>query len=150
MTSKRRYSDDDRANALAALAANGGNVSRTARQLGIPVRTLAAWARGERHEEAAEMCQEKKGLLVDRLKEIAWRLAEAIDNPARLQRASLSQVATAFGIVTDKIRLLEGQATAINENRHDHRFTLTPEDIAAVEALEAAADRDVPHDGGPQ
>jgi transposase-like protein len=33
---KRRYSDEERGVALAALAANNGDVSKTARQLDIP------------------------------------------------------------------------------------------------------------------
>src|SRR5436190_21494765 len=42
---KRAYSDDDRLFALRALEANGGNVSRTARELGLPLATLHQWAR---------------------------------------------------------------------------------------------------------
>lgn len=45
---RRRYSDSERAEALAALAANAGNRAKTARQLGIPRQTLAEWvAAGE-------------------------------------------------------------------------------------------------------
>jgi hypothetical protein len=45
---RRRYSDEDRAVALAALAANGNNLRRTARQLGIPRASLLAWRNGGR------------------------------------------------------------------------------------------------------
>ncbi len=42
------YSDDDRSFALRWLEANDGNVSRTARELDIPIPTLHQWARGTR------------------------------------------------------------------------------------------------------
>src|SRR5262245_10592034 len=45
---RRCYTDDDRLFALRHLEANDGNVSRTARELGIPVPTLHQWARGKR------------------------------------------------------------------------------------------------------
>jgi transposase-like protein len=64
---KRRYSDDDRANAIAALAANGGFVKTTARQLGIPAKTLENWSKGTRHPEAANMGDIKKKHLADAL-----------------------------------------------------------------------------------
>jgi transcriptional regulator of acetoin/glycerol metabolism len=41
-----RRGDECRAAALAALEANRGNVARTARQLGLPRKTLEGWARG--------------------------------------------------------------------------------------------------------
>ena len=44
MASRKEYSDEEKVRALAALAAGGGDVSRTARQLGIPRRTLRDWA----------------------------------------------------------------------------------------------------------
>ena len=54
--SKRRcYTDDDRAFALRWLDANDGNVSRTARDLDIPIPTLHQWARGTRMAGMIEM-----------------------------------------------------------------------------------------------
>ncbi len=52
--------DDERAEALAALAANGGDVGRTARQLGIPKTTLIGGAEGTRHPEAVGNATPKK------------------------------------------------------------------------------------------
>src|SRR5262249_48781641 len=50
---RRHFTDDERATILAALAANDGNVPRTAREHNISARTLYAWKNGERHPEAA-------------------------------------------------------------------------------------------------
>jgi Bacterial regulatory protein, Fis family len=43
MASRGEYSEEEKARALTALAANRGDVSRTARQLGISRRTLKRW-----------------------------------------------------------------------------------------------------------
>jgi hypothetical protein len=56
------------AEALAALAANGGNIARTARQLGIPVSTLKRWATGTAHPEANANALPKKGTSSDQRK----------------------------------------------------------------------------------
>jgi hypothetical protein len=61
MGKRRHYSDEDRAEALAVLDANAGNLKRTARDLGIPRATLQEWAGGRvsaavpelRHQERA-------------------------------------------------------------------------------------------------
>src|SRR5438876_453768 len=47
-TKRNAYTGDDMVFALRALEANGGNVTRTARELGIPIATLHQWARGKR------------------------------------------------------------------------------------------------------
>lgn len=107
----RRYSDEDRANAIAALAANGGNVARTAKQLGIPAKTVENWAKGDRHPEAADLGDKKKGVLADKLEEVAWKLAGSLDQ--KIEAAGLQQTATSLGIVIDKMQLLRNKPTEI-------------------------------------
>jgi len=58
---RHRYSDEERADALLALEANGGNLSRTARQMGIPRATLRLWAQGNVVPAVTDICQAKKG-----------------------------------------------------------------------------------------
>src|SRR5262245_42165815 len=64
---RRRYTDAERAEALAVLAANGGAVEKTAAQLGIPEGTLENWANGRRHPEARQLAGDKKEAMADRL-----------------------------------------------------------------------------------
>ena len=46
MTKKvKRYSEEFKAEAVKTIENNGGNVSATARQLGLPMQTLANWQR---------------------------------------------------------------------------------------------------------
>jgi transposase-like protein len=124
---RRRYSDEDRANALAALAANAGNVLLTAEQLGIPECTLRQWATGRRHPEARQMSEEKKAPLADRLEQIAHDLLDDLADPDRRRASSLKETATALGIALDKMQLLRGRATAITQ--HD-LSTLSDDELA--------------------
>lgn len=111
---RRRYSDEERANAVAALAANAGNVSRTAAQLGIPAKTLENWAKGSAHPEAADNGEQKKAGMAAALDEIAWKLLGAIEG--KIGDASLSHTATAMGIAIDKARLLRGEPTKLPDD----------------------------------
>jgi hypothetical protein len=78
MGERRRYSDEDRASALAALDANDGNLQRTARQVGLPRKTLAEWAKGRASPAVAELRHQKKGELADRFDALAHALLDAI------------------------------------------------------------------------
>ena len=109
---RRRYGDDERASALTALAANGGNIKRTANQLGIPEKTLGNWAKGISHPESAKDGDQKKESMADALEAVAWKLIEVM--PEKISKATLSQVATSLGIALDKMRLLREQATSIS------------------------------------
>lgn len=120
---RRRYSDQDKATALASLAANGGNVNQTARDLGLPEPTLRSWARGRGvGVEIVDLQAHKKVDLADRLESIAHKLAGAI--PGKIDEGSLQQTATSLAILIDKMQLLRGRPTAINEDVTDARDKL--------------------------
>lgn len=111
------YSDAFKAEALAALNANGGNVMRTANELDIPRKTLEGWRDGVGTRAlSADDRHQKRGDLADRLEVIAWKLVDGIEE-ADISKASLVQKTTAFGILCDKMRLLRGEATSIHEDR---------------------------------
>lgn len=134
------HSDNRKAEALAALDANGGNVARTARQLGIPRKTLSEWAAGRGvAEDVAEIRQQKTEALADRLETIAHSLLDSFKD--KLPDASLKDAATAFGIAVDKMRLLREEPTSIQKTEAE----LTPEERAqrVRELLERARDRSV-------
>lgn len=107
---QRSYSDEDRANALAALEANGGNITKTARELSIPIPTLRRWATGTAHPEASANATAKKGPLADKLEEVAWALAGGMLK--KISKAKLSETAIALGITVEKMRLLRDQSTS--------------------------------------
>lgn len=120
MAFRRQFSDNDKAAALAALDANGGNVLKTAKQINVPRSTLQEWANGRVNHDVPELRQQAKKALAERLEEIAHQLIDAV--PDKIADASLQQVATALGIVVDKKQLLTGEATS----RADVRLTKVP------------------------
>lgn len=107
---RRHYSDADRANGLAMLDANAGNVSRTSRAIGIPRATLQAWIADRdraappdlRHEQTATLAD-----LFEREAHAALERAGMVRDDARYQ-----QLMTGAAIATDKAQLLRGGATA--------------------------------------
>lgn len=109
-----KYTDAQRAEALAALQANGGNLSATSRATGIPIRTIARW-RDNPDPRLGEVANEKKQGLEESLERIAHALVDAI--PGKINEAPLNHVSVALGIAVDKLRLLRGEATNIEEVR---------------------------------
>lgn len=106
----RGFTEDDKAAALAALAANAGNVSKTARDLGIPRTTLSRWSNGERITDGVTAkAHVKKSALADELENVARALVGAM--PAKIAAATLQQVATSLGITIDKMQVLRGEST---------------------------------------
>jgi len=120
---RRQYSDNDKATALAALDANGGNVNKTANMLGIPASTLTEWRDGRVNPEVTEVRGRKKEELAGRLVEIAHLLIDAM--PDKIKDSNLQQAATTLGITVEKIQLLDGKAT--------ERKELTGKDGGAIE-----------------
>lgn len=118
--SRTEYSDEFKAEAIATLKANEGNVTRTAAQLGMPASTLYNWRDGIGNKGTpTELGNEKKESLAGRLEEIAWTLAGHLDDPDKIQSAAISTIGTTFGIVIDKMRLLRDESTEITETRDE-------------------------------
>jgi transposase-like protein len=108
---RTRYSDADKATALAVLAAEGGRVRRAARELGLAESVLRSWAKGRgAGPGVTHLCAQKKGDLADELERLALRLLESI--PAKLGAASLKDCAVALGICVDKLVLLRRAGVA--------------------------------------
>jgi hypothetical protein len=129
---KNRRTDEQRTQALAALAANGGKdtrgaIYRTAQELRIPAATLRAWANGKHPPVAAQSADIKRGDLADALEAVAWQLIDLM--PAAARKAPLNQLAIAASISIDKARLLREKAT------QHHGEALTPAE--ALERLNA-------------
>lgn len=109
-----RYTDEFRANSVIMLEMSGypdkpGALMETAKYLKIPHATLSRWYNGKRNPPPSEMVQIKKETIVDLLKsEIGAALKEMIN--AR-QDADYKELATAIGIMIDKMQLLDGKPT---------------------------------------
>jgi hypothetical protein len=114
---RRHYSDQEKAEALAALAANKGNVKLTARTLGIPRMTLAHWANGDCSPEVTKLGHLKKGELASTLEALAHKHVDAC--PDKIADANLQATATSLGICVDKMLLLRGEPTEIKGQMTD-------------------------------
>lgn len=109
------HSDAQKAEALAALAANAGNVARTARQTGIPATTLTKWSKGQNiNGDVTEKGEEKRQGLADRLEALAHQIVDAL--PEKFDAASAQQLATTLGITVDKMQILRGKPSQINQD----------------------------------
>ena len=132
-----KYSEDDRAVALAALDAHEGNVLKAAAFCKIPRKTLEYWRDGGAvNKPVAELRQIKKGELADRLEALAQLLVDAA--PSKIAEASLQMVATSLGIAVDKMQLLRNKPTTITDDLSNYSDTELDRRIAAIERGEAA------------
>jgi transposase-like protein len=137
MGRNRTYSDEERVACLAALAANGGDIGLTARQTGVPKKTLENWAKGRVKSAAkadANLGPEKRKDLAEKLEDLAHTLADAA--PGKVEKAGLQPTLISLGVAVDKARLLRGKATAIGEHRHLIDLSkLSDEELAALERV---------------
>ena len=107
------YSVAQKAEVLALVEANKGNVDKTARETNIPHQTIRFWlANKERFSNVQTIKQVELASLAE---SNAHLLGNSIANHD-LDSASLSQKATAFGIMIDKMQLLRGLPTNITES----------------------------------
>lgn len=133
---QRSYSEDDKASALALLDSNGGNVFRTAKQLGIPRTTLQEWRDGcGVNAEVTTSRQVKKGELSARYESAIHDALDAL-TPAKLKKAGVKDIATTIGIFTDKMLVLDGEGVPGSIPLP----TLTAEQQRRIERLRAVRD----------
>ena len=132
------YSEHDRAAALAALETNEGNLTRTAKQLGMSTSTLRRWRdhqadptiTGPLKKATEAALPQARAKIADRLRDF---IHEALDiAPGKLDEANLQHIFTAIGISVDKSQLLDGKPTGIEKHEHSERTEVS--DAAAQEA----------------
>jgi transposase-like protein len=149
MRTRRRYTESQKAEALAFLVANGNNVKGTARQCGIPERTLAFWRdedprmkaqdETQKAEDAeklganakrlpgltvAELRALKKDDLASAYEDVAWMGITKLREGRLIEESNnLVAVSTATATSVDKMRLLKGESTVITEQKlANHRW----------------------------
>jgi hypothetical protein len=125
-----KFSDDYRASVILMLETEGypenpyalGSVHNYLKQKApYPDKsTLSKWFKGTITPPPQKIINEKKGDMVDAFKDLAWKLIAHAGSEDTIAEMSGQQAITSIGILVDKIQLLEGKATAINENRNAH------------------------------
>jgi len=131
----REYSPEDRAQAFVVLNANDGNLKRTARDTGIPEPTLRRWRKqwDESGPPAIELVEEVVINYVDEMEKTRdlslTRIRERLESENVKDQGTLPQLATVFGILTDKI----DRARGLTDKRVEHVHSLpSPDEIRSV------------------
>lgn len=109
------YSPAFRAAALAALDANGGNVKRTARELGLKWQTLDGWRKGRRAPVPEELHTQKRAEFDTVLEDFCRRLCGV--DVDKIKGLNLRDLGVALGIGVEKLLLLRGQPNAISQSQ---------------------------------
>lgn len=116
---RRRYTAEDKAQALVLLRANDFNVRQAAKDLDIPEQTVRDWKNTWDRESPSTELEAMAVVETDKfvgqavkVRDVALqRLSERLDND-EVQPRDLNAI---IGTLTDKIRLAKGQATARTE-----------------------------------
>ncbi len=116
---RRHYSEAEKAEVLARLTSNGGNLSRTSRESRVPRKTIERWAEDPERAAPTEVRKEKEQDLLNLWEEVERVLLAATVRKceAGTLRDTVSQLMVGAGIARDKIQLLTGGATAREETR---------------------------------
>ena len=129
-----RYSAEEQAAALAALAENNGNVDKTAAQLGIPHSTLRTWRDATVAVPDANIVTQQK-----LIRAVKWDQVQDMGVERALEAlptASARDAAVVAGIAVDKAALLRGEATQVVEHRDDARLAAFRERYSKVRPVE--------------
>lgn len=113
---KRVYSDADKERTI-ALYTTTGNLSRVARETGIPISTLRGWLAEQPPERVKEAREEAQAEFVKKAWEAVSAHVEHLSQKNVVEVTSARDSATIVGILIDKIQLVTGKPTAINEQQ---------------------------------
>lgn len=114
----KTYSDSEKAETLVALDLNGGNLSKTQRDTGVPINTIKDWRDGKVTDDVTKLRTGKKIELSQVFEDLAYKLTGAL-NEDTVAKMSGQQLMTSAGIAVDKMRLLRDQATTISATETD-------------------------------
>ena len=89
-----------------------GAATKVSKHLGVPDRTIVRWAKKESNPPPDKVVGIKKRDMIAELEELRFLLLA--DMKESYQDAPFNHQATAYGILTDKQRLLEGKSTDNN------------------------------------
>lgn len=134
MGTRRIYGDEEKAAALAMLAANDGNLCKTSEAMNIPRKTLAYWAKSEpAGEQVAKLRQEKKQELHILFEEACREMIGV----ALKKKDDLTgdKAMVAAGIAADKMQILQGKPNSVT--KHDTSSSDDSELAAEIASLKS-------------
>ena len=129
---------DERATVAAALEANAGNIRATARETGVPPRTIEGWVNRNTLQQGLDPAVVHQKL-EQLLRDIARVQRRALNRTLlMLREASARDAAIIFGIYTEKHQLVRGAPTEIiaqegmGEALHDPEIVRQAADVTAA------------------
>lgn len=134
----KRYSPERKLAALTAVARNGGDVYRAAKETGIPYGTLHHWVR--QAQANGESLLDDEADLNERLEHLASQMVAAM--PEKLNEASLQELARALSIV-----LASMNQTRAGKEKTSHAREKLAEILERYAAAGSAAGASEPPDG---
>lgn len=102
---QQRYTDEQRATALALLVAVNMNYAKTAKETGIPNSTLRKWQNDDVRGQSQELTNSKKSDLSIDLKELALKIVGILGG--KVDGATTRELFGGLGIVVDRIVALD-------------------------------------------
>lgn len=118
---KRTYDDKHRAAVRAALLAYDGNIKRTARETNIPVSTVRGWKTEWEvngfPDELEAVLEEVSEDIVEAFTRVRDKALLELERVVERQELKGRELVVAIGMLTDKIRLYQGQATSRSESK---------------------------------
>lgn len=119
---------DEQIEQIKATFAETGSLTATAKAAGCGLATAKKYATN--FDQFEELRTQKRVGIIERIAVAQGKLIDAMVDDAHLAKASVQELATAFGIVTDKQLLLTGQPTSRTETMQaDPAARLTPEEM---------------------
>ena len=110
------YTEQQRADTLIALEANGGNILRTSEQMNVAEATIRAWVAESRDQKtdlavaANELLPATREAFKNRLTSLRDKVLGHLE--VNFEDLSARESVVALGILIDKVELLEGNATS--------------------------------------
>lgn len=108
---QRHWVPEARAEVLAVLIANGGNVSKTARETGAPGATIRMWRDAPEKAAPAEVRERARKELADEVDEVRWLYLDRARDPNAVRTTSGFYAVQAFQKLTEAHQLLTGKPT---------------------------------------
>lgn len=140
---RRSYTDADKERAIAVYITTG-NLSQTSRETGVPISTLRGWLAEQPPEKVQEARAEAQAEFVRK----AWDAVTAhvlhLQDKGVIAETSARDSATIVGILIDKIQLVTGRPTSINEQQGQvttrHEYDIVQRIVTDPESRDIARD----------
>ena len=140
MAGKPQYSEADRMNVYSALVANDWQIKTAARETGIPETTVRRWSKEFKQnppaQEAVEAALESSDYVAD-LRDARNEALAALRT--KIPEMSGRDLATTYGILTDKLARVDGEKKKDNEHHHFHHLPPAEEVAGLLQGLGAQA-----------